>query len=153
MTQNLTGRQQLDSFIEKFSPEVAGVARAALKWMRKKFPGATLLVYDNYNALAIGFGPSERAGEAAFSIALYPRWVNLFFLRGIELPDPHGRLKGSGKQVRSILLDRVQVLEEPAVLALIELAAERSGLFSGSGKPGRILIRAVAAKQRARRPG
>ena len=78
----MTARQQLDSFIAKYSPEVASVARQAFRWMRKKFPRATVLVYDNYNALAIGFGPSERASDAVFSIAVFPRWTNLFFLQG-----------------------------------------------------------------------
>ena len=62
------------------------------------------LVYDNYNALAIGFGPSERASEAIFSIVLYPRWVTLFFLQGAGLADPKRLLKGSGKVVRHIVL-------------------------------------------------
>lgn len=69
---------QLDEFVDKFTPEVAKVARGALAKMRKLLPGATLLVYDNYNALAIGFGPTERASDAIFSIALFPRWSVCF---------------------------------------------------------------------------
>jgi hypothetical protein len=72
----MTAKQQLDSFIAKYSPEVASVARKAFTWMRKKFPHANVLVYDNYNALAIGFGPTERASDSVFSIALFPRWAN-----------------------------------------------------------------------------
>ena len=30
--------------------------------MRKRFPTAVELVYDNYNALAIGFSSTERTG-------------------------------------------------------------------------------------------
>ena len=60
----MTGNQQLDSFIAKYSPEVASVARKAIQWMRKKFQSANVLVYDNYNALAIGFAPTERASDA-----------------------------------------------------------------------------------------
>ena len=79
---------QLDAFLDKYTPPVATLARACLAKMRARLPGAVQLVYDNYNALAIGFGPSERASEAIFSIALYPRWVTLFFLQGAALPDP-----------------------------------------------------------------
>ena len=49
------------------------------------------------NALAIGFGPTERASEAIFSIAVFPRWVSLFFLQGAGLPDPDGILQGEWK--------------------------------------------------------
>ena len=147
----MTAKQQLDSFIANYSPEVAGVARKAFAWMRRKFPHASVLIYDNYNALVMGFGPSERASEAAFSIALYPRWVNLFFLRGAHLPDPKKLLQGAGKQVRSIRLEDVRLLDDPAVLALIQAAAAQAGIEQGAGG-GKIVIRAIAAKQRARRP-
>ncbi len=135
--------------IANYSPEVAGLARRVFAWMRRKFPRACVLVYDNYNALVMGFGPSERASEAAFSIALYPRWVNLFFLQGAHLPDPKKLLQGAGKQVRGIRLEDVRLLDDPAVLALIEAAAARIEQGAGSGK---IVIRAIAAKQRSRRP-
>ena len=91
-----TPAASLKRFIGKFSTPVQRVAVAALAKMRARLPGAIELVYDNYNALAIGFGPGERASEAIFSIALYPRWVTLFFLRGAALEDAHGILRGSG---------------------------------------------------------
>ncbi len=147
----MTPKQQLDSFIAKYSPEVAAVARQAFVWMRRKFPDADVLVYDNYNALAIGFGPNERASEAVFSIALFPRWVNLFFLQGAGLPDPNKLLKGNGTQARSIRLEKIELLDEPAVLALIDAEAARSGLEPGLGS-GKLVIKSISARQRPRRP-
>ena len=38
--------------------------------VRALLPGAIELVYNNYNALAIGFGPTERASDVIFSIAV-----------------------------------------------------------------------------------
>jgi hypothetical protein len=35
--------------------------------------GAIELVYDNYNALVIGYGPTERASDALIFLAVYPR--------------------------------------------------------------------------------
>ena len=70
-----TAKAQLDGFIAKYSPEVAKLGRAAIARMRKLLPAAQVLVYDNYNALAVGFGPSERATDIVFSIAFYPRWL------------------------------------------------------------------------------
>jgi hypothetical protein len=148
---SMIAKQQLDSFIANYSPEVALVARQAFVWMRKKFPSANVLVYDNYNALAIGFAPTERASDAVFSIALFPRWVNFFFLQGAALPDPNKLLKGSGKRARSIRLDCVALLDRPAMLALIEAEAARSGLAPGAGS-GKIVIKSISAKQRPRRP-
>jgi hypothetical protein len=143
---------QLRKFIAKFSPEVAAVARAALAKVRKRLPGAVELVYDNYNALAIGFGPSERASEVIASIALYPRWVSLFFLDGARLEDPDKRLKGGGNRVRHVVLTRATVLDEPALKRLFAQALEKARKPLPGRGPRRLVIKAVSAKQRPRRP-
>ena len=144
--------KQLAAFIAKYTPEVAAVAHTALAKMRARLPGALELVYDNYNALAIGFGPNERTSEAIFSIALYPRWVSLFFLHGVGLPDPQELLKGSGKVVRHIVLKDAAILDDPAVQSLIALALEKERVKFDGAAPGRIIIKSISAKQRPRRP-
>ena len=69
----MDAQSQLDSFIDKFTPEVAALTRDLLYRMKRRVPGATIMVYDNYNALAIGFGPSDKAGQAVLSLAVMPR--------------------------------------------------------------------------------
>ena len=143
---------RLDAFLDKYTPAIANLARACLEKMRARLPGAVQLVYDNYNALAIGFGPSERASEAIFSIALYPRWVTLFFLQGVGLPDPRRLLKGSGKVVRHIVLASAADLDRPAIRDLMANALRRAEAGIDPTAPGRLVIRSVSAKQRPRRP-
>jgi hypothetical protein len=143
---------QLESFLDKFTPEVATLARDCLTKMRARLPGAMQLVYDNYNALAIGFGPSERASEAIFSIVLYPRWVTLFFLQGAGLADPKRVLKGSGKVVRHIVLASAADLDLPAIQDLMGRALKRAEVGIDPTAPGRLVIRSICAKQRPRRP-
>jgi len=70
-------KKQLDSFLAKYNPEIASLARGALTTMRKRLPGSLEMVYDNYYALVIGFVPNERPSDAIFSIALYPGHVSL----------------------------------------------------------------------------
>jgi hypothetical protein len=150
--QDTAAERDLRGFIDRYTPEIATLARACLKKMRAKFPGAVQLVYDNYNALAIGFGPSERASEAIFSIVLYPRWVTLFFLQGAGLPDPNKLLKGSGKVVRHIVLASVADLDNPAIQALMATALNRAKVAMDPAAPGNLEIRSISAKQRPRRP-
>ena len=106
-------RALLSGFISKFSPPIAAQARAVLAALRTRLPGAVELVYDNYNALAIGFGPSERMSDLIVSIAVYPRWVSLFFFNPGELDDPERLLKGSGTMVRHLVLASVDDLGPP----------------------------------------
>ncbi|MGZ4818341.1 MAG: hypothetical protein ACXVZJ_06940 [Terriglobales bacterium] len=138
--------------MSRYTPEVAACARRALVKMRARLPGAVELVYDNYNALVIGFGPSERASEAIFSIALYPRWVNLFFLDGAKLSDPGRRLRGAGKLVRSIVLSDASELDDPEIRKLIDQAVRRAKTPIDGKARRRLVIRSISAKQRPRRP-
>jgi hypothetical protein len=142
---------QLDGFIAKFNREVAAVAKKALAKMRKRLPGAMQCVYDNYNALAIGFGPSERASEAIFSIVLYPRWVSLFFLQARGLWDPQGLLRGNGKVCRHIVLKSAEDLDDPAIQDLMRQALLNAKEPIDPAAKGRLVIRSVSAKQRPRR--
>src|SRR5581483_12284104 len=67
----------LEKAISRYPPEVASAARAGLKKLRARFPGARQLVFDRRQSLPIGFAPAER-GSAIFSLVLYPRWVRFF---------------------------------------------------------------------------
>jgi hypothetical protein len=152
MAKTVSAELQLASFIAKFTPEVAALTEAILVKMRRRYPHAVEIVYDNYNALAIGFGPGERTSDAIFSIAVFPRWASLFFLQAKGLSDPTGLLKGSGKVAKHVVLKTLDVLDEPAVIALMEQAAETAKVpFPGVGAH-RLVIKSIAAKQRPRRP-
>jgi len=152
MVQDKDAEKQLASFIAKFTPEVAGSAGDILGEMRKLYPTAQELVYDNYNALAIGFGPTERASEAVFSIALFPRWVSLFFLQAKGLPDPDKILRGNGKVARHIVLPSAAMLYQPPVQELMREAATRAKVpFDPHGKH-RLIIKSISAAQKPRRP-
>jgi hypothetical protein len=147
---------QLDSFLAKYDPEVETVARRALGKMRRLMPGAIEMVYDNYNWLVIGFSPTERPSEAIFSIVLPPGRVTLCFLQGAGLPDPAKRLVGSGNVVWNIRLFNAgepdaSVLDDPEVLALINVTLNRAKVPMPAGARRKLIIRAIAAKQRPRR--
>lgn len=148
--------RQLDSFIAKYDSDVAAFARRALAKMRKLVPGAIEMIYDNYNWLVIGFSPTERPSEAIFSLVLPPGRATLCFLQGAGLPDPAKRLKGSGNAVRNIRLYNAGdpdgcVLDDPEVLALINVALNRAKVPMPAGARRKLIIRAVAQRQKPRR--
>lgn len=131
--------QYLDRAIGRFSPPVAATGRAALKKLRARFPGARQLVFDRRQSLPIGFAPAER-GSAVFSLVLYPRWVRFFFLEGVGLDDPEGRLEGSGSQVRSIRLDEgATILDDPYIRSLMAQALKAAGADLKKGKGAVVL--------------
>ena len=143
---------QIEGFIAKFSDEVAADIRAARAEMRRRLPGAFELVYDNYNALAIGYGPNEKTGQAVFSLACFPRRVSLCFVRGVALDDPEGLLTGEGNQVRFLPLTPLSVLDTPAARALWDQALANATEPMGPAGSGRTIVKSISAKQRPRRP-
>jgi hypothetical protein len=149
----VNAKSQLELFMAKFSPEIASLAKAVLGEMRKLYPTALELVYDNYNALAIGFSPTERASDGIFSIALYPRWVSLFFLQGASLRDPKDLLKGSGKVVRYIVLPSPKMLYDPDVGALMQQAVDSARVPFPANGAHRLIIKSVSKNQRPRQSG
>jgi len=147
----VTPQEQLDGFIGKFAPDIAATIRRAVAMVSARLPGATIQVYDNYNALAIAFGASEKRQSIVCSVAGYPRWVSLFLSNGPTLPDPEGLLEGAGNTVRHVKLigDR---MDSPAVAALIDAAAASVATPIDPAGDGRLVIKSISARQRARRP-
>ena len=119
--------------------------------MRKRLPTALELVYDNYNFLAIGYSPTERASDCVVSLACGANGVSLSFYYGATLPDPDGVLLGSGNQNRFVRLESARTLAEPAVERLIAAAlAQAKTPMPESGK-ARTIVKSISAKQRPRR--
>ncbi len=144
--------EQLDQFIDRFAPDIAAQGREAIAFFRKRHPTANLLVYDNYNALAVGFASNAKRGGIIFSVTFYPRWISLFFGRGVELNDPDKTLEGSGSTIRHIKLrDRISH-DDPRVLALIDQAIKLAEPPLPQEGQGALIIQSVSEKQRPRRP-
>jgi hypothetical protein len=143
--------EQLRSFIDKFDPNGQALVRSMRKALRKRLPTANELVYDNYNFFVIGYCSSKRPADCIVSIAAGANGVGLSFYRGATLPDPHKMLLGSGNQNRFIRIESAETLVRPEVEALIAAAiAQAKSPLPTSGK-GRLIIRAISAKQRPRR--
>ena len=88
--------RQLKAFIGKFDPMDQQLIRAVRRALRKWFPTANELVWDNYNFFVIGYSPTERPSDSIVSIAARANGVGLCFIRGANLPDPKKLLLGSG---------------------------------------------------------
>jgi hypothetical protein len=149
-TTNVSAVKRLDAFMDAYTPSVANIARGALARLRKQVPGAIELVGDRYTGLVIGFSPTERPADATLSIVLYPRWVNLFFLRGATLRDPKGLLEGTGTVVRHLTLHDPTLLDDRDVRALV--AQARAQACVAFPRRRRIIIKSISAKRRSRRP-
>jgi len=148
-----SAEKRIAGFLDKYTPEMVAAATDSRARLQKMIPGGIEFVYDNYNALVFGYGPSERPSEAVLSLAIMPQWVTLCFLKGAKLADPKGLLRGSGNIVRNIRLSKPAHLEDADVQNLVRQAlANATPSFSSAGGRQETVIKSVSAKQRPRRP-
>jgi hypothetical protein len=153
MAKGTPTEKQITEFLGKYTPEMIAAGKKSRARMREVVPGGVEFVYDNYNALVFGFGPTDRPSEAVLSLALMPKWVTLCFLNGAKLSDPKKILRGSGNIVRNVRLSAPGDLEDPYIRRLIDDSiAAASPAFPADGEAPRTVIKSVSAKQRPRRP-
>ena len=143
--------KRLKAFIGKFAPSHQTLIRAVRKALRKRFPTAYEMAYDNYNFFVLGYSPTERPSDAIVSMAAGANGVGLCFIRGASLPDPRELLLGAGKQTRFVRLESAADLGRPEVEALIAAAIAQSKSPLRSTGRVTLIIRSVSAKQRPRR--
>src|SRR4051794_35311610 len=151
ISESADAETQLGSFIVKFEPKVQALIYGVREVLRRRFPTAHELVYDNYNFFVIGYCPTERPSDCVFSIAAAANGVGLCFMHGAKLPDPKKILIGAGKQTRFLRLESTSVLSRPEVRALLRVAVERAKAPLPATDGGKLIIRSVSAKQRPRR--
>jgi hypothetical protein len=143
--------KQLRGFIDKFEPKHRTLIRAVRKVLRKRFPTAHELAYDNYNFFVIGYSPTERPSDAIVSMAAGANGVGLCFIRGASLSDPKKILLGSGNQTRFLRLESADVLARAEVEALLAAAIAQAKTPLLAAGRGKLIIRSVSTKQRPRR--
>jgi hypothetical protein len=150
-TEPIAPQKQLAGFIGKFAPKHQALIRSLRRTLRRRFPTAYELVYDNYNFFVIGYGATERPSDCIISIAAAANGVGLCFIHGATLADPKKILLGSGKQTRFLRIETAAVLTQPEVEELLDKAAIQARKpFQRTGR-GKLMIRTVSKKQRPRR--
>lgn len=98
--------KDLLKFLKPFSDEIIELVIWLRKFVWDLYPQTNELIYDNYNALAFGWSPTDKVGHTFCSIAVgrTSKNVHFGFYWGSELSDPDKILLGQGNQYRYILV-------------------------------------------------
>lgn len=142
---------QLAAFIARFEPKNARLIRGVRRALRRRLPTAVELVYDNYNALAIGYASTERQSDVMVGLAATSRGVFLSFNHGAALPDPAHLLEGGGTRHRFLRLASAARLADEDVAALIDDAIDAAKTPLPAAGRGYTVIKSVSIRQRPRR--
>ena len=118
LMKELTPAKQWDGFFARFNPGIVTLVKGALVRLRKLVPGAMELVYDNFNALVIGFGPNERASRPCSPSRSMQigRICSSSRAHGSRI---RGLLKGGGFGGCGIRLSDPKLIDDPIVIGLM----------------------------------
>jgi hypothetical protein len=123
------GKETVNDLIKFMLPYPDSVKAAAL-WLREfvwnLYPETNELIYDNYNAVAFGWSPTDKAGDVFCSIAVCSDHVNFGFNRGVDFPDPQKVLIGNGNQYRYLRVRDKDDFPEEYIKQLLEAAYQNS---------------------------
>jgi hypothetical protein len=146
--------KDLLKFLEPFPADSRQIALALRDWVWNLYPKCNELIYDNYNFLAFGWGPTDRMSDIFCSIAVGTRGVIFGFMWGVKLDDPKGLLSGGGNQFRSLRVPDFEKFPKADVKALMKQAYQLS-LDRSQDRPqaptGQTIVKSISPKKR--RPG
>ena len=101
------GKDQTSDLIKFLQPFPDEVKENAL-WLREfvwdLYPNCNELIYDNYNAVAFGWSPTDRLPHTFCSVAVLSKYVHFGFYWGSQIADPEKMLLGKGNQYRYVVV-------------------------------------------------
>ena len=143
----------LKKFLSVFPEELQNTALWLREFAWKLYPNCNELIYDNYNALAVGWSPTDRVGHTFCSIAVGRTSHNIHFgfYWGSEISDPEKILLGRGNQYRYILVKNKNDFPKAYIKKLLKEAYANS-LAKVKDKnqiiKGQTMVKSISEKKR-----
>jgi hypothetical protein len=152
MSKNET--KDLMKFLKPFGDEITELVMWLRDFAWDLYPQTNELIYDNYNAVAFGWSPTDKVGHTFCSIAIgrSSRNVHFGFYWGSELKDPDKLLSGEGNQYRYLLVKDQQSFPKAYIKKLLKEAYANSMLKVKDPKQimhGQTIVKSVSEKKRA----
>lgn len=151
MSKEQTG--DLLKFLKPFDNDITDLVMWLRDFAWDTCPKANELIYDNYNAVAFGWSPTDKVGHTICSIAVGRSSNNIHFgfYWGNEISDPRKILLGSGNQYRYILVTDKKKFPKAYIKKLVNEAYANSLSKVKDPKQiitGQTIVKSISAKKR-----
>jgi len=145
--------RDLLKFLKPFDNEIHEIVIWLRDFIWDLYPDSNELIYDNYNALAVGWSPTDKVGHTFCSIAVGRTSKNIHFgfYWGNELSDPEKKLLGQGNQYRYILVKSRSGFPKAYIKKLLKEAYANSMAKVKDKKQlmqGNTITKSISAKKR-----
>jgi hypothetical protein len=147
---------ELKKFLKPFPVDVQEITLWLRDFVWKLYPKSNELIYDNFNAVAFGWSPTDRAGHVFCSIAVGRTNMNILFgfYWGSQIADPEKMLIGNGKQYRYIRVKNKKEFPKDYMKKLLKEAYINSLLMVKEQKQiveGKTIVKAVSTAKRTKK--
>jgi hypothetical protein len=134
---------EIDRFLEAYAPDIRDLTHQVRALVASVAPDADEYLKLGWKVIWYGFGPKM---PDQFAVVMPTRnHVGLGFAYGSDLPDPKGKLEGTGKRMRHVKLRTAADAADPAIAGLLRAQVTLLRAQRGAAKGG-----AAPAKARAR---
>jgi len=121
--------RELVEFLRRHDPPIRNLALGLRRVVLDEMAPCHEYIFAMRSAVMLLFGPNDRViDDCVCMIAVLRKHVNLQFTEGIELEDPSGVLRGTGKRMRHLTLKTIAELDRPEIRMLLQRARIRAGM-------------------------
>ena len=148
--------KDLLKFLKPFGEDIVEKVMWLREFVWDQFPQTNELIYDNYNAVAFGWSPTDKVGHTFCSIAVGRTSLNIHFgfYWGSQIADPEKKLLGKGNQYRYILVKDKNEFPKSYMKKLLKEAFTNSMLKVKDPKQimeSKTIVKSVSAAKRKKK--
>lgn len=142
----------LVDLLYRYDPPVRSLGLGLRELVLKELAPSHEYVFSMPSKLVLIYGSSERVlADGICSIASFRQHVTLIFHHGVDLDDTHGMLRGSGKAMRHIRVERAEDLARPELKAYLRQARKLSDLSRHRRSPATAVVTRFKSSATAKR--
>jgi hypothetical protein len=120
--------KELLQYLAFYDHSVEQLALATRDFVLQEMAPCVEYIVDATNAVAMGYGPTDRLKDGVCHVAVYSKYVNIGLNHGAELDNSSGLLEGADSQTRHITIRNEADLKNPAVRKCLRAAYKLAGM-------------------------
>jgi Domain of unknown function (DU1801) len=143
--------KDLKGFLTPYPKKGTDLIWELRKFVWELYPSSNELIYDNYNAVALGWSLSDKLSTTFCTIAAFANYIHFGFYYGNKIADPEKKLTGKGNQYRYIKLENGSDFPKPISKKLLKEAPANAMTGLKDGKQvlkGATIVKPVSAKKK-----
>jgi hypothetical protein len=133
---------ELVEFLHRYPPAIQSLALGLRTLVHEQLAPCHEYIFDMRSKVVLVYSATEKPiADGICNIGVFTRHVTLGFVRGVDLDDPAGVLRGAGKGMRHVRLYSLEDVGRPEIRALLRRARGHAGIKRHRGAPCEVVTK------------